>query len=97
MAAGREAGRAYLLPRWGKIKAAAITRADVRADDATDRGADRRQSGAGRGCAIFTWAIRQEILTVNPCQGVERNPTTDRERVLSDAEVTLLWPELDPA
>ena len=47
--------------------------------------------------AIFSWAIRQEILTVNPCKLVDRNPTTDRERVLSDEEVRLLWDKLDPA
>ena len=45
--------------------------------------------------AVFSWAVRQEILTVNPCHGVDRNPTSDRERVLSDAEVVLLWPKLD--
>ena len=38
--------------------------------------------------AIFSWAIRQEILAVNPCKLVDRNPTKDRERVLSDAEVS---------
>ena len=32
--------------------------------------------------AIFTWAIRQEIISVNPCHGVDRNPTSDRERIL---------------
>ena len=47
--------------------------------------------------AIFSWAIQQEILTVNPCKLVDRNPTTDRERVLSDDEVRLLWAKLDPA
>ena len=47
--------------------------------------------------AIFTWAIRQEILTVNPCKLVDRNPTTDRERVLSDAEVSAAVGRLDPA
>ncbi len=47
--------------------------------------------------AIFSWAIKQEILTVNPCKLVDRNPTKDRERVLSDEEVRLLWPKLDPA
>ena len=47
--------------------------------------------------AIFSWAIKQEILTVNPCKLVDRNPTTDRERVLSDEEVALLWHKLDPA
>ena len=45
--------------------------------------------------AIFSWAIKQEIVTVNPCKLVDRNPTTSRERVLSDAEVALLWPRLD--
>jgi integrase len=33
----------------------------------------------------------------NPCRGVDRNPTNDRERVLSDAEVATLWPKLDSA
>ena len=47
--------------------------------------------------AIFSWAVKQEILTVNPCKLVDRNPTTDRERVLSDEEVKLLWERLDPA
>jgi hypothetical protein len=47
--------------------------------------------------AIFSWAIRQEIVAVNPCRLVDRNPTTDRSRVLSDAEVKLVWPKLDPA
>ena len=45
--------------------------------------------------AIFSWAVKQEIVAVNPCHGVDRNPTSDRERVLSDAEVKLLWPRLD--
>jgi integrase len=41
--------------------------------------------------------VKQELVTVNPCHGVDRNPTSDRERVLSDAEVAMLWPRLDPA
>jgi integrase len=41
--------------------------------------------------AIFTWAGRQEILTNNPCRGVERNSMVSRERVLSDGEVPLFW------
>ena len=87
----------YLLPRWGKLKAATITRADVRGDDGADRAPDHRQSDAGLGSAIFSWAVKQEILTLNPCHGVDRNPTADRERVLSDAEIKVLWPNLDPA
>src|SRR4029077_12462262 len=44
--------------------------------------------------AIFSWAVKQEIITVNPCSGVERNTTTSRERVLSDVEIVAFWPHL---
>lgn len=47
--------------------------------------------------AIFSWAVKQEILSLNPCHGVDRNPTNDRERVLSDGEIATLWPRLEPA
>jgi len=43
---------------------------------------------------IFSWAVRQEIIAANPCSGVERNDTTSRERVLSDAEIAVFWPYL---
>jgi integrase len=41
--------------------------------------------------AIFTWGIAQEVVTVNPCRGVERNETRSRERILSDAEIPAFW------
>ena len=47
--------------------------------------------------AIFSWAIKQEIVTVNPCKSVDKNPTTSRERVLVDAEIERLWPRFDTA
>jgi integrase len=41
--------------------------------------------------AIFTWAVKQEILANNPVRGVERHTTVSRERVLSDAELPAFW------
>jgi integrase len=41
--------------------------------------------------AVFSWAVRQEIIAANPCFGVERNDTISRERVLSDSEITTFW------
>ena len=87
----------HLLPRWGKLKANAITRADVRAVMVRIEAPIVANQSSPSASAIFSWAIKQEILTVNPCHGVDRNPTADRERVLSDAEVKLLWRRLDPA
>ncbi len=89
--------RRHLLPRWGKLKATAITRADVRAMMIRIDAPIVANQTLAAASAIFSWAIRQEILTVNPCKLVDRNPTTDRERVLSDEEVRLLWEKLDGA
>jgi integrase len=89
--------RKHLLPRWGKLKAGAITRADVRAAMIRIEAPILTNQVLAAASAIFSWAIRQEIVAVNPCRLVDRNPTTDRSRVLSDAEVKLLWPKLDPA
>src|SRR6516225_8098361 len=44
-----------------------------------------------RGAAIFSWAVKQEIVQHNPCRGVERNVVSSRERMLSDAEIPLFW------
>ena len=87
----------HLIPRWGKLKANAITRSDVRLMMARIDAPMTANLVLANASAIFSWAIRQEILTVNPCKLVDRNPTTDRERVLSDEEVRLLWEKLDPS
>ena len=86
----------HLIPRWGKLKANAITRSDVRLMMARIDAPMIANLVLANASAIFSWAIRQEILTVNPCKLVDRNPTTDRERVLSDDEVRLLWAEARP-
>jgi integrase len=87
----------HLLPRWGKLKASAITRADVRAMMVRIDAPVLANQTLAAASAIFSWAIRQEILTINPCHGVDRNPTSDRERVLSDAEIKVVYDSLDPA
>lgn len=45
--------------------------------------------------AIFSWAVRQEIVQSNPCSGIERNETKSRDRVLSDAELPRMWSALN--
>jgi hypothetical protein len=37
--------------------------------------------------AVFSWAVKQEIVAVNPCRGIELNATQSRERVLSATEI----------
>ncbi len=83
--------RRHLLPAWGELDASAISRADVRAVLGKITAPILANQVLASASAIFTWAGRQEILTNNPCRGIERNGTASRERVLSDAEVPLFW------
>jgi integrase len=41
--------------------------------------------------AIFSWAMKEEILPSNPCKLVERHEVTSRERILSNSEVPGFW------
>jgi integrase len=83
--------RRYLLPLWGSLTAQSITRADVRAIMGKIGAPVLANQVLASASAIFTWAIRQELLPHNPCRGVERNATVSRERVLTDTEVPLFW------
>jgi integrase len=89
--------RKNLLPRWEGISAKSITRADVRAAMAKITSPTTANQTVAAASAIFSWAVNQEILALNPCSGVERNPTSSRERVLSDSEVRQFWDEVSGA
>ena len=47
--------------------------------------------------AVFSWALREEILPTNPCKLVDRNPVQSRERVLSGSELAQFWAAFDEA
>jgi integrase len=84
----------HLLPRWAKLDIGSIRRADVKAAIAAIAAPILANQVLAAASAIFNWAMRQEIISANPCIGVERNDTTSRERVLSDAEIAAFWPHL---
>jgi integrase len=86
--------RKHLLPRWAKMDIGSIRRADVKAAIAAIVAPVLANQVLAAASPIFSWAVRQEIISANPCSGVERNDTTSRERVLSDAELAAFWPHL---
>jgi integrase len=89
--------RKHLLPRWGKLEAKSITRADVRAAIAKIAAPIVANQTLAAASAIFSWAVKQEVCTVNPVKGVDRHETKSRERVLSDTEVAQFWSAFDSA
>jgi integrase len=85
----------HLTPRWAKLQANAITRQDVRSAAASIQAPMVANMTLAAVSAIFGWAVREEILSFNPCTHVERNPTKSRERVLSDSELPRFWKAFD--
>ena len=83
--------RRYLLPRLGKLNANAIMRKDVRAAVGRIESPTVANQVRAAASAIFSWGIKVEVVSANPCSGVERNATKSRERILSDAEIPAFW------
>jgi|SRR5579862_974580 len=89
--------RRHLVPKWGKLQATDISRADVKGMMTRIAAPVVANQTLAAASAIFAWAIREGVVTVNPCQLVERNPTQSRERVLSDTELPQFWAAFDDA
>src|SRR5262249_10546599 len=89
----------HLLPRWGKLAAASITRNDVRTLGSRIAAPVLANQVLASASAVFSWALREDYggVTANPCTRIERNRTRSRERVLSDAEMSAFWKEFGAA
>jgi integrase len=77
--------------RWDSLGPDQITKPDVRQvfnSVAAPIMANRVKASIS---AVFGWAVKQDILTVNPCKGIDSNKEGDRERILSDSEVPVFW------
>jgi integrase len=88
-----------VLSKWGDRPAHAIARSDVN---------DLLRAIVARGAPItsnrvlaavrkmFNWAVAEDILAASPCVGVTRKADDQsRDRILSDAELRLVWKAAD--
>jgi integrase len=89
--------RKNVLPRWAKLQAADISRADVKAMIRKIDAPIVANQTLAAASAIFSWAVKQDLVKNNPCRGVDRNETRARERVLSDSEIPKFWTAFDDA
>jgi len=90
--------RRNVLPRWGKLPADAVTRADVKAlMRSMEEAPITANQTLAAVSAIYSWTMREEILLNNPCKLVKGNPTRDRERILSASEIPAVWSAFDDA
>ena len=87
--------RRHALPRWGKLQASTISRADAKALMARIEAPIVANQTLTALSAIFSWALTQELVTGNPCKSVPRNPRGSRERVFANSEIAPFWKALD--
>jgi integrase len=82
----------FLIPVWGQLQASIISRADVKRLMAQIEAPVVANQTLAAASAIFSWAAKEDLIAGgNPCAGVSRNPTTSRERILSDTELPQFW------
>lgn len=80
--------------RWSSKLIHEITKREVisMVDSIVDRGAP---IAANRALAhtrrVFNWALARDLISVNPCTGVEKQSERTRDRVLSKAELADVW------
>src|SRR5262245_24190194 len=60
--------RRYVLPRWADLKVSAITRADVRHLVGAIDAPALSNAILANASAIFGWAVKQDLIPVNPCK-----------------------------
>jgi site-specific recombinase XerD len=86
--------RMHIKPKLGKLRVASITSEHVE-----DFMHSMSQGSAGRAIgllgAIFAYALKRKLVSVNPVRGVEKPKDVKRNRRLSDAEYSQLGSALD--
>jgi integrase len=85
----------HLLPKWGKLKTTDIDISDVEKMMARITAPIVANQTLAAASAIFAWAIKKRVVKINPCIGVDRNATKERERILSNAELPIFWKAFD--
>jgi integrase len=89
--------RRFALPSLGKRK---VT--EIRFDDVNDlflsiKAPKTANQVLAHVKMVFRWAKKRRIVAIDPCEGIEPNPTTSRDRVLrpEDGEFSLFWKACD--
>jgi integrase len=89
----RNIERIWIAP-WRERPITSITRADVRTviKGLTDSGA------TGMACvalanikALFNWCLAEDRVTMSPCAGIKAAKKVQRDRVLSDGAIRIIW------
>jgi len=87
----------YIIPKWGRRDPASLTRGEIR-DYLKARTKESPSQANKLLCVLssmFSYALRNEFVEVNPCMLIEPNKENKRKRILSDNELVDLLTALN--
>jgi len=86
----------YVLPRWGRRPATAITTKDVIKlnDEMQEVGAATARNVYALVRHMFSWAVERQMVPATPCTVKSPPPLRSRERTLSIDEINAIWSAL---
>lgn len=82
----------FIVPWWGTLDPRKLTRAEIRArfEERSDDAPFQANKMLVTLSSMMTFAIKRDIIEVNPCDKIEPNPSTPRDRVLDDNEIRIV-------
>jgi integrase len=83
--------KGHVLPVLGRLRPGEVQRRDVRQLIEGIAAPVLANQVLASASAVFSWAVKQEVIVANPCRGIERAKTKPRERVLAENEVSDFW------
>jgi integrase len=89
----------HAVPKLGRLQVSAIIKADIAklVEQIAVESASTANQVLAALSAVFSWAVKRDLLKVNPCHGVEREKLKARSRILHDSEFPLFWTAFDSA
>jgi integrase len=89
--------RKHVLPRWSRLRATEITRADVRALLGKIKAPILHNQILASLSAVLTWGVKQDLLEKNVSKLIDRKPTKKRDTIIEDQDMPRFWEEFDKA
>jgi integrase len=81
----------HVEPHIGKLSVLSVTKSDIRhVMESIETESVRYVVFAGLR-PFFKWCIEKEIIATNPTEGMRQPNTSERDRVLDDTELKLIW------
>jgi integrase len=84
----------FAIPQWGTMSIKAIGKIEVRNLIGQIKSASVANQTLAAVSAVFSWAVKQDIIKENPCKGIQQHKMKSRARVPTEIEIAQIAGEI---